>query len=131
LNPHYIDNGVVLDPRTPEAILLDGWWGHPIGMMFINDAGRPPRAVYENEDGTECSPWHPHTDYPARFGWWWYRAVYDGEPGEFPDQTPEMMHVWAIDNPHGVYAAHDYPPRENRPGPPPPIPSYFREVLDD
>jgi putative ABC transport system permease protein len=29
---------------------------------------------------------------PARFGWYYYRAVYDGEmEDEVPEQTPEMM----------------------------------------
>lgn len=128
INPNYIDDGVVLDPQRPETILLDDWnW--PIGMMFINDPGVPPKPVYANDDGTTCSPWHPHTDYPARFGWYYYRAMYDRElEGEVPAQTPEMMHVWAAPNPAGVYAAHDYPPREVRQGAPGPMPSYFSET---
>lgn len=128
INPNYIDDGVVLDPQRPETILLDDWYW-PIGMMFINDPGVPPVPVYVNGDGTTCSPWHPHTDAPARFGWYYYRAVYDREiEGEVPAQTPEMMHVWAVPNPAGVYAAHDYPPREVRNGPPGPLPSYFSEA---
>ena len=128
INPNYIDDGVVLDPKMPETILLDNWnW--PIGMMFINDPGVPPKPVYVNDDGKACSPWHPHTDYPARFGWYYYRAMYDREmEGEVPAQTPEMMHVWAIGNPKGVYAAHDYPPTAERKGAPGPIPSYFSET---
>lgn len=128
INPNYIDDGVVLDPQRPETILLDDWnW--PIGVMFINDPGVPPVPVYVNDDGTACSPWHPHTDAPARFGWYYYRAMYDRSlEGEVPEQTPEMMHVWAVPNPAGAYAAHDYPPREVRSGPPGPIPSYFSEV---
>ena len=128
INPNYIDDGVILDPQRPETVLLDDWnW--PIGMMFINDPGVAPTPVYSNEDGSVCSPWHPHTDAPARFGWYYYRAVYDREmEDEVPAQTPEMMHVWAIHNPAGVYAAHDYPPREERAGAPGPIPSYFSEV---
>jgi hypothetical protein len=128
INPNYIDDGVVLDPQRPETILLDDWYW-PIGMMFINDPGVAPVPVYVNDDGTACSPWHPHTDAPARFGWYYYRAVYDRSmEGEVPAQTPEMMHVWAIPNPAGVYAAHDYPPREERAGAPGPVPSYFSEV---
>lgn len=128
INPNYIDDGVVLDPQRPETILLDNWnW--PIGMMFINDPGVPPVPVYVNGDGTACSPWHPHTDAPARFGWYYYRAVYDRElEGEVPEQTPEMMHVWALPNPAGVYAAHDYPPTEVRQGAPGPLPSYFSDA---
>lgn len=128
INPNYIDDAFVLDPQRPETIILDGWYW-PIGMMFINDPDVPPEPVYVNADGTACSPWHPHTDAPARFGWYYYRAVYDRElEGEVPAQTPEMMHVWAVPNPAGVYAAHDYPPREVRNGPPGPLPSYFSEA---
>ena len=128
INPNYINDGVVLDPQQPETILLDDWnW--PIGMMFINDPGVPPKPVYANADGTTCSPWHPHTDYPARFGWYYYRAMYERQmEGEVPEQTPEMMHVWAIPNAKGVYAAHDYPKREVRKGAPGPMPSYFSDV---
>lgn len=128
LNPNYIDDGIVLDPRRPESVLLDNWnW--PIGVMFITDPDVAPPPVYVNDDGTACSPWHPHTDVPARFGWYYYRAVYDRQvEGDFPAQTPEMMHVWAIPNPAGVYAAHNYPPATSRRGAPGPIPSYFSDV---
>jgi hypothetical protein len=129
LNPNHIDNGNVLDPWKPEAILLDEW-NNPIGMMFINDVGVAPVPVYVDDDGTACSPWHPHTDMPARVAWYYYRAIYDREmEGEVPEQTPEMMHVWAIDNPAGVYAAHDLPPSENRQGPPGPLPSYLADGI--
>jgi hypothetical protein len=129
LNPNHIDNGNVLDPWKPEAILLDEW-NNPIGMMFINDVGVAPKPVYVNDDGTACSPWHPHTDMPARVAWYYYRAIYDREMGgDIPEQTPEMMHVWAIDNPAGVYAAHDLPPSENRQGPPGPLPSYLSDGI--
>lgn len=127
IGPHFIDDGVMLDPLRPEAILLDEW-NRPIGMMFIENSWESGPAVYVNDDGTPCYPWHPHTDYPARSGWMWYRAMYDGswQDGtmELPDQTPSMMHVWA-DNPFGTYSAHEYPPSEMREGPPGPLPSYL------
>jgi hypothetical protein len=128
IGPHYIDDGVVLDPLRPEAILLDDW-NRPIGMMFIEESSEPGPPVYVNEDGTPCYPWHPHTDAPARFGWMWYRAIYDESykdgSMEYPDQTPAMMHVW-VNNPNGTYNGHDYPPTEYREGPPGPLPSYLR-----
>ena len=138
LNPEYIDNGVELDPTRPESILTDEWH-RPIGVMFIeNNDGQDPTPVYVNDDGTECSPWHPHTDMPARIGWWYYRQLHDGaayNDGEVvPDEvTPAMMHMWAVDNPNGVYAAHDYPPADSREGFPPPRPGYDTPAtpLDD
>jgi hypothetical protein len=138
LNPEYIDNGAELDPTRPESILTDEWY-RPIGVMFIeNNDGQDPTPVYVNDDGTPCSPWHPHTDMPARIGWWYYRQVHDGaayNDGEVaPDEeTLAMMHMWAVDNPYGVYAAHDYPPAESRQGFPPPRAGYDTPAtpLDD
>lgn len=128
LNPKYIDDGVMLDPTQPESVLTDEFH-NPMGLMFIQDAGVKPPPVYVNDDGSVCSPWHPHTDMPARFSWWFYRQVYDGaayKEGDatIPEETPSMMHLWFVDNPAGTYAAHDYPPASSRErlGPRLPIP---------
>lgn len=133
LKPQFIDDGVMMDPTRPESILVDAW-NRPVGVMFIEESSRPGPAVYTVQPGEgyeisgngQCYPWHPHTDAPARFGWMWYRAMYDGSAQdgsmEYPDETPAMMHVW-VNNPNGVYNAHDYPESE---GPPGPIPGYFR-----
>lgn len=126
IKPQFIDDGVVLDPLMPESILVDHW-NRPRGVMFIEESTEPGPPVYVNDDGTECYPWHPHTDQPARFGWMWYRAIYDGswQDGsmEYPDQTPAMMHVWS-ETTYGAYAAHDYPPPSAPPGP---LPSYLQD----
>lgn len=126
LNPKYIDDGNMLDPAEPESLLTDEFH-RPIGLMFIQDAGVQPPPVYVNDDGSVCSPWHPHTDMPARFSWWFYRQVYDGavyNEGDamIPEETPSMMHLWIVDNPAGTYAAHDYPPASSREGFPPRLP---------
>lgn len=135
LKPQFIDDGAVLDPSRPESILVDEW-NRPVGMMFIEESTEPGPAVYTlAEDSAEfpkkgngeCYPWHPHFDEPARFGWMWYRAMYDDSVQEgtmeFPDQTPAMMHVW-MNNPNGTFNGHDYPESE---GPPGPMPGYLRD----
>ena len=121
LNPDYIGDGILLDPTRPESILMDEWY-RPIGAMFIADDGVEPPPVYVNEDGSHCHPWHPHTDAPATFSWWFYRTMYRDGPVEaehdMRQETAEMMHLWTIHNPHGVFAGHDYPPPSSRQGPP-------------
>lgn len=135
LKPQFIDDGFVMDPTQPESILVDEW-NRPVGVMFIEESTQEGPAVYTISDeeseafprkgNGECNPWHPHTDAPARFGWMWYRAMYDGSATdgsmEFPDETPSMMHVW-VNNPNGTFNGHDYPESE---GPPGPIPGYLR-----
>lgn len=126
IKPQFIDDGIVLDPLRPESIIVDQW-RRPVGIMFIENSWEPGPPVYVNEgSGLACSPWHPHTDMPARVGWKWYRSMYTGDTSTaIPAQTPAMMHVWAVDNPHGVYAAHDYPPESGcAPGP---FPSYLKD----
>jgi hypothetical protein len=99
--------------------------------MFVEHPDEPAPPVYVNDDGTECYPWHPHTDAPAVMAWNAAELVYQ-QNAEYEDVTPAMMHVW-MDNPHGMYAAHDYPPPSDPPGP---LPSYLadtsvQDTLDD
>jgi hypothetical protein len=121
LNPAWIDDGNMLDPREPESILVDQY-GNTMGAMFIADEEYPHGIpLYTAEDGSVCQPWHPHTDWPARIGWWYFETLYDGDAykGEIePDEeTAAMMHVWGIQNDHG-WDSHEYPDAKYREGPP-------------
>ncbi len=89
LNQQYIDDGRMLAPERPEALLYgrarDGSL-YPVGVMYM--AGN----VLErgNRVGGCLTPWHRHGFPFAR-------------PGE---TSVEMMHVWTIPVPGGPYAEH-------------------------
>lgn len=120
LNPDWIEDGHLMDPTRPESILTDEW-NRPIGMMFIAEEDTDGPVIYTNKDGTPCSPWHPHTDMPARFSWWFYEMVYGGRAlkgdVDIDPVTPMLLHVWAIPNDKG-FAAHDGPEAKYRKGKP-------------
>lgn len=125
INPEYLGDDGVIDPRRPESIMVDHHWWRPLGVMFIatrdGEEVDPPPAVYRSDDGDACLPWHTHVGLPGRKSWWKYRAtrvdavaaVREG----VPCRTPWMMHVWAFDHPEGVYAEGSLP-RGSRGGPP-------------
>lgn len=117
LNPDWIEDGRIMDPTRPESILTDEYH-RPIGFMFIADENDPGPPVYVDEEtGKKCSPWHPHTDLPATFSWWFYETVYGGRPYqgevEMDPVTPMLLHVWAIPNDKG-WAAHNGPEAKYR-----------------
>lgn len=118
VQPWWMDDGDNLNPLKPESLLLDEW-DRPIGVMFIADLDTPGDALYVNDDGTVCHPWHAHVDDAALYAFWGYRYFFKGN-SERPTETPPMMHVW-VSNSHGTFA-HEYPEASERQGPPPPTP---------
>ena len=118
VQPWWMDDGDNMNPLRPESLLLDEW-DRPIGMMFIADIDTEGEALYVNEDGTPCHPWHEHVDDAALYAFWGYRYFFKGN-AEQPSETPPMMHVW-VSNSAGTFA-HEYPKVEEREGPPPPLP---------
>ena len=131
INPEYLGNDRILDPEKPESIMVDHHWWRPLGVMFIatrdGEEIHPPPAVYEPDEETAddaadaCLPWHTHVGLPGRKSWLKYRSVYgdtvEALKGGIPCRTPWMLHVWAFDHPHGVYAEGNLP-RGKRGGPP-------------
>lgn len=117
IQPDWMNDGVNLDPMVPEALLLDAW-DHPIGVMFIADLETEGDILYA-EDEDVCHPWHQHVDDAAVYMFWAYRYMYTGNPDQ-PSDTPPMMHVW-VNNSLGTFA-HEYPPADERQGPPPNTP---------
>lgn len=120
INPAFVGDDTMLDPRRPESILVDNTWWRPIGVMFIatqdGDPVDPPPTIYTDEDEPDggCTPWHAHVGFPGRYSWWKYRKVYE-TPTTFPCRTPWMMHVWRYPHEKSIYA-HGAP--EERGGPP-------------
>lgn len=133
LNPAFLENDTILDPATPESVLVDHKWWRPIGFMFIatmdGDRVDPPPTVYtESDDGEEsagndsgCMPWHAHVGLPGRYSWWKFQAVYKKNDTKqydgLPCRTPWMMHMWGYPHEDSLYA-HGAPARGNRGGGP-------------
>ncbi|WP_408959318.1 hypothetical protein [Natrinema sp. 74] len=135
LSPSFIGDDEILNPERPESVLVDNESWRSLGVMFIatrgGEAVEPP-AVYDEEDGDRCAPWHAHTGLPGRFAWWYYQQAYEGEFGDgqldIPCRTPCMLHVWAVDHPDGVYA-HDAPPSAYRDLPPADDPGFETDAV--
>lgn len=107
INPEFVGDDSTVDPARPESILVDHTWWRPIGVMFVatvdGERRDPPPTVYE--DGGACVPWHAHVGLPGRYAWWKYQTVYGHDvDGEFPCQTPWMLHVWNYPHPESTYA---------------------------
>lgn len=123
LNPNFLRDGHMMDPRYPEGILVDKW-NRPIGVMFIaDDPYIPGPDMYVAEDGTPCNAWHYHTETAADAYWYLYKYLWtkDIQNGDIepPDRTPDLMHVWA----YGDYKYqwnHGTPPKSQLPGDPKP-----------
>ncbi len=88
LNPAYQQDGEILDPDRPEALVYANASEGPIllGAMYVMPKpGNPGPRI-----GGCITQWHAHSLY----GW----------------ETPEMMHVWTVDLPGGAFA--ELRPRE-------------------
>lgn len=128
IQPWWMDDGDNLNPLRPESLLLDEW-DRPIGVMFIADLDTEGDALYVNDDGTPCHPWHAHVDEAAVYAFWGYRYFFKGN-AERPTETPPMMHVWAVENSAGTFA-HEYPSPDERQGPPPPTPWQCTPTMEE
>lgn len=130
LNPAYIQDGHVMDPKRPEGILVDRW-NRPIGVMFIaDDPDVPGPDMYVDQTtGVACNGWHYHGELAADAYWYAYKYLYSGDTlnGDLqpPDRTPDLMHVWAYgasscDKPGNFkyQFQHEEPPAEFMPGDP-------------
>lgn len=142
LSPDFLDDDAVLDPATPESVLVDHRWWRPMGVMFVatRDGGRvdPPPAVYGAEavdvdearladeatdaadaagnDGAAdaCLPWHAHVGVPGRYSWWKFRVAYADGLGSAVDGLP-CRTPWMMH----VWA-HPHPESRYAHGAPPP-----------
>jgi hypothetical protein len=122
INSAYMEDGHIMDPARPEAILTDKW-DRPIGVMFIeDDPSIPGPNLYVADDGTPCNTWHYHAEITADSYWWLYQYLYRGDlaEGRQPDdRSPDLMHVWR----YGDYEYqwnHAAPPANQMPGDPTP-----------
>ena len=106
-NPAYARAGRVLDAERPETLVyLPDRAGvkELVGVMFLMPAGKAGPRV-----GGPLTAWHAHEGlcYSATTG---MLIVVAGRDGSCPEgairqaKTGEMLHVWLVDNPNGVFA---------------------------
>jgi hypothetical protein len=103
-NAAYKSDGRTLDPYRPEMLVyaIDGSRATLLGVVYVMDvAGRPGPAP-----GGPITRWHAHnlciSAAPPGMG---VVSPYGGCPALSVSVTsPEMMHVWVVDNPGGPFA---------------------------
>jgi len=107
-SPANMTDGVVLDPSRPESLVYAhvGSGFQLVGVMFMARPGE-----HGTQLGGPLTRWHYHpvvefcmdsAGVPTVEA---ARGVDGGCPtGQFNGPTPEMLHVWLIDNPRGVFA---------------------------
>jgi hypothetical protein len=103
MNTAYNRDGRVLDPERPESLIYlsmaDGSW-KLVGVMYrMPSPDQPGPRV-----GGALTAWHAHDNLCTANG----RVVATTTDGNCArgtlSRTPEMLHVWLVDNPHGVFA---------------------------
>jgi hypothetical protein len=103
-NPAYKKDGKILDPTRPETLVyvIGGGKATLLGAMFqMQWAGVPGP-----QPGGPITQWHAHnicvSVLPPGFG---IVSPFGNCPGlSLALTSPEMMHVWIVDNPNGPFA---------------------------
>ena len=97
-------DGATLDPTRPEMLVyaVDGGRATLLGVVFVMEVAGAPGP----QPGGPITRWHAHnlclTALPPGIG---IVSPYGGCPAFSVSATsPEMMHVWVVDNPGGAFA---------------------------
>jgi hypothetical protein len=109
VNPAFVVDGRVLDPERPEFLMFDG--PTLLGAMFLPAGPTEPGP----QVGGPLTVWHFHRSGPAC---WTAGGLLLDEDRPSPnvddgcaeglllsDRSPEMLHVWIVDNPAGPFAS--------------------------
>lgn len=106
-NPRYVRDGKLLDAEHPEGLV---YWKRPDGGMHLLGAYFTAPIGQGPEVGGDLTRWHNHVDKCPRGERGDMLARMDPPrcgPGAVPGpRTPEMLHVWLFDHPHGAFADH-------------------------
>lgn len=110
VNRNYLDDGATLDPARPEFLVIDPDAGRVLGAMFLWTPGEHgpqlagPASVWHYHDATSGGEsfrcWDGSLPIPGAYD----PATDTCRRGDRRDQSPEMLHVWAIDHPRGPFA---------------------------
>lgn len=110
LNRAYLTDDKELDATRPEFLVIDPDAGVVLGAMFVW-----PRGQHGPQLAGPPSVWHYHPaatngdDFRCWEGFLPVTGGYDPSTdtcrqGQRGDNSPEMLHVWAIDHPGGPFA---------------------------
>jgi len=103
MNTAYNRDGRILDPERPESLiylrLANGSW-ELVGVMYrMPGPDQPGPRV-----GGPLTAWHAHDNLCTANG----RVVATASNGSCANgtlaRTPEMLHVWLVNNPNGVFS---------------------------
>lgn len=106
VNPAYLATGDTLNPERPESLIYGTSAKGPIllaAMYIAHRIGQPGPDI-----GGPLTLWHAHSNlcFSTRTN------IIDGftdaagncPAGSFSSGTPEMLHVWVVDNPNGPFS---------------------------
>lgn len=103
-NPAFKRDGRVLDPERPETLVyaIEGGRATLLGVVYVMEVAGVPAP----QPGGPITRWHAHnlclTALPPGFG---VVSPFGSCPALSVNlTTPEMMHVWIVDNPSGPFA---------------------------
>ena len=110
LNSAYNRDGRILDPERPESLIYlemtDGTW-MLVGAMYRMPAPDQPGPRV----GGPLTAWHSHNNLCRAEGRVVAVAVDGACRKGVLGPTPEMLHVWLVENPDGVFSADMEPTR--------------------
>ena len=107
-NQGYNSDGRIVDPERPEDLmylrLSDGTW-KLVGVMFL----MPVRDQAGPRVAGPLTAWHAHNNLCfspvlGRISGFTDASGKCAAGSVFMGKTPEMMHVWLVDNPNGVFS---------------------------
>ncbi len=103
-NPAFKTDGRTLDPERPETLVyaIEGGRATLLGVVFVMEQA----GVAAPQPGGPITRWHAHnicvTLLPPGFG---IVSPFGSCPAlALTITSPEMMHVWVVDNPAGPFA---------------------------
>ena len=111
VNPAYMNDGRILDPQHPESLIYVNTRHGAVlvGAMYLMPAtGMPGPDI-----GGPLTPWHKHTNLCFATDTGMIVALTDATgacpAGTVNRMTPEMLHVWIVDNPEGPFSENMNP----------------------
>ena len=106
VNPAYLVKGDTLNPEHPESLIYGSSSKGPIllaAMYIAHGIGQPGPDI-----GGPLTLWHAHSNLCFNSKTNIIDAFTDAAgncpAGSFNSGTPEMLHVWVVDNPNGPFS---------------------------